>query len=65
MKKPFVTPSAYLIGLLLFFDKYFKKVFPSYEHSNKSNLWIFKPCAGSKGHGIEILEGSDQIYKML
>lgn len=55
IKKPFITPSAFLIGLLLFFDRYFKKHSPSYKYSHGTSLWISKPCAGSKGYGINIL----------
>ena len=52
MNKPFMTPSSYLIGILLFFDKYFRKQFPSYNNTYNTNLWIAKPSAGSKGCGI-------------
>ena len=60
-----MRPSMNLVRIIGFLHGYFSLKFADYEVGGSQNLWIVKPCSGSKGCGIEIIDKPERINQLL
>ena len=59
--KLFMTPSQQIVNAVYLLHEYFNKKAGYNFKGGLRNLWIIKPCSGSKGCGIEIVDRLEKI----